>query len=395
MSNCLQYGSVDCVSRRAFVQGIVIIVAIAWLAGSAFAQVGDPRGASSSFQLPSWVDQPPAPPFVSMLQDDVDDVLDLFDEPAPENDPGEAETGSEADEAATESEEDDSPTEDDDGDRRLGEAPEDTSQLFLRGATVLLKPGEMQFDHGLTYSLVEVATPIFLSDGSLSTERLRTRQWVVPYSFRFGIKEKVQGFVDVPFGYSLVERADREFDEFTNVFGIGDVSGGVSVLLRREKDDCPDVIGTLSLSIPTGDDPFGIGANDPALGIGFWGVSASVSAVKSYDPAVLFGSVGYAHFFSRSFFGNNIQLGELVSYAFGMGWAVNNDVTMSTALIGSYQFDTSVNGVRSPRTSSEPIALRMAVTGSMFKCHIVEPFVRLGLTDSAADVNFGVIITRL
>jgi hypothetical protein len=181
------------------------------------------------------------------------------------------------------------------------------------------------------------------------------------------------------------------------VFGIGDISVGTTVVLNhgKKKDTQPDLIGSLSLSIPTGDTPFGVGANDPALGTGFWGVSANLNAVQSYDPVVLFASIGYSHFFGRTYFGNHIQLGETISYGFGAGLSINDEITLSTSLSGSYQFDAQVGGVRFPRTSIEPVSLRMALTGTMFKCHIVEPFVSFGLTDDATDVNFGLIITRL
>lgn len=340
-----------------------------------------------------WTKAPDQNPTPQAEQDELEDLLRALDPPSDKSDDkSKSEPEKEPDSAPKES---NSKSKDEDKDRRLGEAPEDTSQLFLRQATVLLAPGEIQFDHGLTYSLLDAVTPVVLSNGSLATERYRSRQWLVPLGFRFGIKDKVQGFVDIPFGYAHVERADREEDEFAHVFGVGDVAAGMSMLLKREKDSCPDVIGTFGVSIPTGDNPFGVGANDPSLGTGFWGISANLNAVKSYDPVVLFGGVGYSHFFNQEFLGNDYQLGESFFYSFGMGMAINDDITLSTSLAGAYQFDTKVDGIRVPRTSSEPISLRLAITGTMFKCHVVEPFVRFGLTDDAAEANFGIIITRL
>ena len=324
----------------------------------------------------------------------MDDFLRSLDEPPEETRDEEGDSSTARDE--TNAEEEASAREPRD-DERLGTAPIDNSEAFLRTATVLLAPGSMQFDHGLEYSVSVTRAPTFQADGTLSTERLRSRQWIIPFAVRYGIKEHVQGFLDIPFGYALIEQENEDFDEFANTFGIGDIGIGTSILLNhdKKKDSQPDLIGSLSLSIPTGDNPFGIGANDPALGTGFWGLSANLNAVQSYDPVVVFASVGYSHFFGRTYFGNHIQLGETISYGFGAGMAINDEITLSTSLSGSYQFDTQVDGVRFPRTSFEPISLRMALTGTMFKCHIVEPFVRFGLTDDATDVNFGLNITRL
>ena len=110
---------------------------------------------------------------------------------------------------------------------------------------------------------------------------------------------------------------------------------------------------------------------------------------------MLFASTGYTHFLSRRFLGSRVQLGETLSYAFGMGMSVNDDITLSTSLIGAYQPDIRLNGNRVTNTALEPISLRMAVTGTMFKCHIVEPFVTIGLSEDASSANFGLIITRL
>ncbi|NQT16330.1 MAG: transporter [Planctomycetes bacterium] len=378
----------------------LLVVLAAALSANALGQSIPFRLDPPTFQEPVWNDDPTEPSRFRLAQAEVEDILRELEKRSDEDDPP---SGSGKEPKTPETEPDDrrkkSATESDsaesDEDGRLGEAPEDTSQLFLRQATVLLAPGEMQFDHGLTYAVSEVITPVFLSDGSLATQRLRNRQWLIPFSFRFGVKEKVQGFVDLPFGYSLTELADREQDDSQTAFGLGDVSAGLSMQLKREQGNRPDVIGTISFSAPTGDDPFGVGVVDPALGSGFWRISANVNAVKSYDPVVLFAGVGYSHFFGRTFLGNEIQLGESISYAFGMGMAVSDEITLSASLAGTYQFDTRVNGDCVPRTSIEPISLRLAITGSMFKCHIVEPFVRLGLTNDAADANFGLIITRL
>jgi hypothetical protein len=348
---------------------------------------------SLGFQSPAWFKEPDVPRSpITLVQYELEELLDELEESPGPNDKGESMAEKPA---ATEDTEDDDTTSAGAEDRRLGEAPEDTSQLFLRQATVLMAPGEMQFDHGFTYSFSEVVTPVFLNDGSLAMERLRSRQWLVPFGIRLGVKENVQAFVDLPFGYAHIERADREQDDFAKTLGIGDLSAGLSFVLQSGEDEKPDVIGSVSFSAPTGDDPFGIGANDPALGTGFWGITGNINAVRSYDPVVLFGGVGYSHFFNRTFFGSDIQLGESFFYSFGMGMGINEEITLSTALVGSYQTDTSFDGVRFPGSSTEPISLRMAITGTMFQCHIVEPFVRFGLTDDAANANFGIIITRL
>lgn len=277
----------------------------------------------------------------------------------------------------------------------IGEAPEDTSQLFLRQATVLLQPGEIQFDHGFDYSLVQTLRPVVLADNSIALERSRTRQFFVPLGLRFGTGEDVQGSISMPFGYSQRERSDPDSDDYNSAFGIGDVGVGLSWVLENETDTRPDVIATINLGIPTGDDPFGADPNDASLGLGFWTVTGSINAVKSYDPVVVFGSLGYQHAFERSFDGTDYQLGETFLYSMGMGFAISEQITVSSALVGAFQTDTYIDGARSTGSSFEPISLRLALTASTFENHIVEPFIRMGMSEDAGDAGFGVIITRV
>lgn len=77
----------------------------------------------------------------------------------------------------------------------LGKEPEDTSLQFLRADTVLLDPGEAQYDYGMTYALFDLRLPRFvpIAQGSdivtVEMARFRRRELVVPLEVRLRIDQ--------------------------------------------------------------------------------------------------------------------------------------------------------------------------------------------------------------
>ena len=116
--------------------------------------------------------------------------------------------------------------------------------------------------------------------------------------------------------------------------------------------------------------------------------------MRAYDPAVVFYGVGYKHYFARDYLGGEMAPGEEINYSFGMGFALNDSLTLSTTLLGSYQTEMRFDGAGLPGTSMEPLSLRLALTAVMSRRRIIEPFVRFGLTSDAPDAHIGIIVTR-
>jgi hypothetical protein len=185
----------------------------------------------------------------------------------------------------------------------LGSAPEDYGLQFLREATVLLSPGQWQFDYGLSYTLDDTLVPIVLSDSSLDAARLRRRTLLVPFALRVGITPSVQAFVNTPVGWSQAEFANREFDLTENVGGIGDITAGANILLEPGQQGSPDIVFTAGFVAPTGNDAFGPNVNSAGLGSGYWSAFADLRFIYSYDPVVLFWGAGYRWQFQRKLAG--------------------------------------------------------------------------------------------
>lgn len=282
----------------------------------------------------------------------------------------------------------------------LGEAPVDNSLQFLRADTVLLDPGEFQYEYGLIYSKFDLSLPIVVSTISGNVVELadfHIRELQVPLEIRYGLARRVQVFVNVPFGWANTEFSFPGFEDFENDGGLGDIIFGSSLLLR-DNDPCgkPDAILTLSCVAPTGNEPFtpaGISPSSPTLGNGVWSLAANMLFIQNYDPVVVFYGFGTRQSFEGELDNRDFQPGGEYNYQFGVGFAVNRHITFSTRFNGAYVSDTDLDGVRLPGTTLEPMVLSLAMTVSKNK-KLIEPFVDFGLTDDSTDARFGITWTH-
>lgn len=307
----------------------------------------------------------------------------------------------------------------------IGRAPEDTRLNFLRTATVLLQPGQMQFDYGVRYVFRD-----FSAADLLFPFTRRNRQLYSPFAVRYGLAPRVQLYANLPLGFAIGERNDLATaggpvggvfvpgilgdDSHTGIFGLADTSAGVTYLIQKGQCDEPDIIGSLGFVAPTGHHAFEDIADPlrakptPISGSGFWAVNTNVTFIKTYDPAVIYGSLGYTHLFARRF-GNALNgafviPGESFSYGLGLGFAINDRITLSSSFSGTVQTQTSIDlvrtlpGVGTQQTFTgvhvETMQIRHALTCTVSPCQIVEPFVIFGLTRDTPEADLGVTCTR-
>lgn len=276
--------------------------------------------------------------------------------------------------------------------QEYGQQTTNNTRQFLRTQTPLLKTGQWQFDTGISYSINETKSPSIV--GPFLTEQqfqFRTVNAIV--GFRFGVTERLQWFGSTTVGWQSTQVADGFALVNSDSGGIGDLVTGFNYLLCEESECTPAVITSVDMIAPTGNPrnprlPFETGT-----GLGAWAFSSDVLMVKSYDPLVTFWGLGYRHFLEGTYSSQKVKIGDSIQYNFGVGFGVNQNVTLSSSLIGSYLLDTEVNSQRVLGSAGDLISLRLAATLIKNK-KIVEPFVTFGLTDRANDASLGVVWTR-
>jgi hypothetical protein len=315
--------------------------------------------------------------------------VDLEPEPAPE--PSAAGAGGDAKKEDTL-----------EGAEKLGTAPEDRTLEFLRTETVLLKPGESQCDVGVNYLFSDNDFPILLTDGmgniiGVSDVRFLVRELTVPIEYRVGLAKRVQGFISLPVGWSNTQVTVGQLEDFRNDGGLGDLNFGLTIQCNDAEPNCPYVITTISGTAPTGGDPFtgivGISPSAPSLGDGFWSVQGTVLFIQQYDPVVVFYGLGVQGSFPHEYIGIDFQPGTEYDYLLGVGFAVNERITLSTRFFGSYVEEIEANGQRVIGTNVEPMTIRMSATISKPCKRFVEPFVEFGLNDDSVNSTVGITWT--
>jgi hypothetical protein len=262
----------------------------------------------------------------------------------------------------------------------------------------LLQPGEWQVDIGLVYSFQQNDIPIAVLDGmgditDVVEGQIRERELFIPFAFRLGATERIQLFLNAPVGWANTELSFVGSDEFENDGGVGDITFGASFLVIT--NDCRDVVFTFATTAPTGDNPFpavATGLPVAALGEGFWSFFGELLCIQTYDPVVLFTSIGTQQSVQREFFGAEILPGGEYFWTFGAGLSVNPRLTLSSRFIAQYTSETTIDGDRVPGTIQEPMAIRMAATIAQ-PDYFVEPFVQFGTNDDAVDTLFGAVWT--
>ena len=279
------------------------------------------------------------------------------------------------------------------GQGEFGEEPIDNSLQFLRNRTVLLEPGDWQVDMGLAYLLSDTNFTAVDSSSNLIEVQSRRRQLIAPFNFRYGLNERIQLNASLPLTWSHVETATAGvLDINTNGFSIGDLRFGCSLLLDEGGAGFPGVVVSINGTAPTSEGPIPLFTNAATFDANVWAASAQILMIHRYDPVTVFWGTGYRHMFAADEGNRRIKLGRQFSYQMGVGFAANDRVTLSTALIGAFVGETEIDGLGVPGTQADPIRARFALT-AFRNCLIVEPFFEVGLTQESPDAVLGVVWT--
>lgn len=276
----------------------------------------------------------------------------------------------------------------------IGKQSEDSDirQVYLRQSTVLLKKIQQEFDLGFSYSSQRTEN-LTLVAGVPTTEIVTVRRFDVPMAYRIGLSDRAEAYVNMPFVYARETRSTPAGETITHNSGIGDVGAGLKYVLFRETDIWPDVIVSAGFTMPTGESPYSANPAIVPLGSGHWGLNGSFTLIKTSDPAVLFFGMSYAHSFPRTFGGVDIQPGESIGANFGVGFAVNRQISLSFEVNGAFQTEYRVGSVRDFTSSVEPVNLRSAVTIRLSKSQVIEPSVSFGINNDAPQAVVGLTYT--
>lgn len=293
--------------------------------------------------------------------------------------------------------------------------------------------GKFSFETGITYSRYDTRQlilngflaldSIFL--GAINLDRIKADTWTLDLTGRYNFNNRWQFDLNVPVVYrqstyqsgggnngaANVTTEDTVKEDPT----IGDVNFGIAYKFLDESVNTPDAVVTLRVKAPTGKDPFGIKlirVDDNSnlavpeslpTGNGVWSITPGISLVKTFDPAVLFGSLSYTHNLEESFddISSNpavktpgkVRIGDSFQIGAGIAFALNEKMSMSFSVSDLVQRKSKLKedgGDWQSVVSSDAnagyfnIGMTIAATDSL----TIVPNLSIGMTDDAPDFQF-------
>ncbi|GJL62032.1 MAG: hypothetical protein NPIRA04_06860 [Nitrospirales bacterium] len=258
------------------------------------------------------------------------------------------------------------------GDRREEAAEfQESRDLFLRQEKIVFGQGELLLEFSSLYSS---------NESQFVNLELKSRTWDNSLNLQYGLLDGLQLGLQVPVFVNALQEAN-DLVGMTSVRdedrGIGDVSGDLRYQVLGEASGRPDVILDVNVKSRTG--------GQSLRGSGHWNVGGGLTFVKTLDPAVIFARVGYTETVKRKGF----NPGNIVEYRFGVGFSLNDRVSLNAQLSGAFLGRSRQRGTQMLRSSREVATLLLATTILLDRHFSIEPVIGAGLTDESNDFTFG------
>ncbi|MFJ7141604.1 MAG: hypothetical protein ACN6P5_17370 [Pseudomonas protegens] len=292
--------------------------------------------------------------------------------------------------------------------------------------------GKFSVETGLTYARYDARQltvngflaldSIFL--GNINLDRIKSDTWTLDLTARYNLNNRWQFDINAPVVYreSTFQSGggggagtQTTEESVTRDPTLGDVNFGVAYKFLDESEFWPDAVATLRVKAPTGKEPFGIklvqsaGNNNLYVpeslptGNGVWSVTPGISLVKTFDPAVLFGTLAYTHNLEESFDDisstvgsktpGKVRLGDSFQIGAGVAFALNEKMSMSFSVSDLIQRKSKLKpdgGDWQSVVSSDANAgyFNVGMTIAASENLTIVPNLSIGMTEDAPDFTF-------
>lgn len=269
-----------------------------------------------------------------------------------------------------------------------GKDSEEPPVTFLRGSTVLLKPGEMEGRITFAYTPEVKSTSYSFS---------QQRSFATTLGLNIGIFDNFEAWVDIPFAY-VQGRSELAFEGSARQgrdsgFSLKDISIGGNTSIISESDSSPEISLSASLTFPTGRSPYNP-ENIYYTGNGHWRTTLGIHAMKTVDPAMIYMGASIGYNWPTHENGAKLEYDMDYSYYLGLGMAINDRLTFNTRFQGDYQPALKYDGDKEGRTSLD---MMWAAVGFSYRLNsnlVFEPQVAFGLNKEADSSSFILGLSR-
>ncbi len=286
--------------------------------------------------------------------------------------------------------------------------------LLVRGG-LLLPAGMLEVDDAASYfslSSDHVTVNGFalfpvLVVGDITSERLRRDILINSVTARLGVNKRTQLDFIVPYGFVLNRTVDATGKQTSaSQFGLGDIVGGVSYQFMSEHGNVPDLLGSLHFKSTTGVTGYNLQSAETALGTGFNGLTASVTAAKTNDPLVFFGTLDYtynqpAHHtvpLSNPSDPNvtsevaYIRPGDAFGFSLGSVLSLNPETSMTVGWDQRFTTQSKLDGQPLPASYLVEGSLRIGTSYMFAPGRMLDVSMGVGLTPDTPNLQFSVSV---
>jgi hypothetical protein len=293
---------------------------------------------------------------------------------------------------------------------------------------------KLTFDAGYSYSYYDrrqlalsgylALDAIFL--GTINLDQTKATVMTLDMSARYGLTDRFSLELAVPYVWRDTRFVSAGAGGASNAVsevqlsshGIGDASVAMYYQWVKESARWPDIVTSLRVRAPTGRHPFGLKLIQPdtqnnnlnvpenlPTGTGIWSATANVSALRTYDPVILFGNLGYT--WNRSeefddispvvdqFTPARVSLGNTIQLSGGIAIALNDRSAVSFSVASAFSAATHTKAPgqgeeqRVPGSSSNSTTFNIGASYALPSGWTLNGQLAAGLTPDAPNFVFG------
>jgi hypothetical protein len=286
-------------------------------------------------------------------------------------------------------------------------------QALLTRGGLLLPSGMLEVDDAASYfsmSSDHVTVNGFalfpvLVVGDITSERLRRDILINSVTARLGLTRHLQMDFIVPYGYVLNRTVDATNTQTTqSQFGLGDIASGFSYQFMNEHGSSPDLLASMHYKSNTGTNSYDLESAETSLGTGFNGVTGTITAAKTNDPLVFFGSIDYtknlpAHHTipisdpsdpSQATTIGYIRPGDAYGFQLGSVLAINPETSMTVGWDQRFTRQSKLNGQALPASYLVEGSLRIGTSYMYAPGRMVDLSFGVGVTPDTPNLQFSV-----
>jgi hypothetical protein len=262
--------------------------------------------------------------------------------------------------------------------------------------------------------------------GQINLQQIKTDQFQYDLTGRWNLSERISMDLNVPLIYRTSNyispgaggNAGSVSEASSDTTALGDVNAGLYYQLPKASPTALDWIASVRVKAPTGRDPYGIKLRnaDPAntnlvipsrqpTGNGVWAASLGLSVLKTIDPVVLFGNIGYTYSFKRGFDDlsstegtvtpGDVKLGNSWSFGAGFALALNDKTSVSFSYSQLLQQAARLRGPsgiweRQVGSDVNSAMFNAGLTHQLSRSLSMVGTVSVGLSPDAPDYSIGI-----